>query len=268
MKKLLSVLSASAAALCCMCLTACKPASDFERVTDKGTFVVGVTVYEPMDYIDEDGEWAGFDAEVAALVAAEWGVKIQYTIIKWNNKVAELDSYAIDAIWNGMTADAELGKKIDFSTSYAENKQVAVVRSSDVAAITDGDKIKAARIAVERGSAGDTVATDTVKGTVINRVDTQVNALLEVAAGASDVAIIDYVMADSVVGKGDYKDLVIVDPDEVSYDREVFAVGLRKGSDLTERINALLKGYYADGTLRALADKYGSVALNTAALSA
>ncbi len=123
-------------------------------------------------------------------------------------------------------------------------------------------------MAVERGSAGDTVATETVKAAVVNRVDTQVNALLEVASGASEVAIIDYVMADSVVGKGDYSELAIVDPDTVSYDREVFAVGLRKGSDLTEKINALLKKYYADGTLRELADKYGSVALNTSALSA
>jgi len=268
MKKPIAFISAMAVALCGAFLTACKPSSDFERVIDKGTFVVGVTIYEPMDYIDGDGEWAGFDAEVAALVAAEWGVKIQYTIIKWNNKVAELDSYAIDAIWNGMTADAELGKQIDFSASYAENKQVAVVKKSDADRITDGERIKACSVAVERGSAGDTVATETVKAAVVNRVDTQVNALLEVASGASEVAIIDYVMADSVVGKGDYSELAIVDPDTVSYDREVFAVGLRKGRDLTEKINALLKKYYADGTLRELADKYGSVALNTSALSA
>lgn len=268
MKKLLSLLCAVVAAACCFSLAACNRASDFESVKSKGTFVVGVTIYEPMDYIDEDGEWAGFDAEVAALMAEEWGVKIQYCIIKWNNKVAELESGAIDAIWNGMTADEELGKQIDFSTSYAENKQVAVISKSKAAAITNGEQIKASKIAVERGSAGDKVATETVQATVINRVEAQVNALLEVTAGTSDVAIIDNVMANSVVGKGDYSDLMIVDPDVVCYDREVFAVGLRKGSDLTEKINELLKKYYEDGTLRALADKYGSVALNTSALSA
>lgn len=268
MKKLLSLLCCIIATVCCLGTAACKPASDYERIKEKGTFVVGVTLYEPMDFLDDNGEWVGFDAEVAALAAEEWGVKVQFVIIKWANKVAELNSYAIDAIWNGMTAGEELGKQIDFSTSYAENKQVAVIKKSNAAIITNAEQIKSCKIAVERGSAGDTVATETVQADEINRVDAQVNALLEVAAGTSEVAIIDNVMADSVVGKGDYADLMIVDPDEVSYNREIFAVGLRKGSDLTEKLNALLKKYYNDGTLRALADKYGSIALNTSALSA
>lgn len=269
MKRFLSLISATLLSIVfAFSLAACGGSSDYERILAKKTFVVGVTIYDPMDYLDDNGEWTGFDAEVAALVAQEWGVKIQYDIIKWNNKVAELNSRTIDAIWNGMTADEELGKQIDFSTSYAENKQVAVIKKSAQNAIADVAAVKASKIAVERGSAGDTVATETIAAANINRVDAQVNALLEVASGASDVAIIDYIMADSVVGKGDYADLMTVNPDEVAFEREVFAVGLRKGSDLTEKINALLKKYYDDGTLTRLAEKYGSVALNKSALSA
>ena len=242
--------------------------SDFERIQANGKMVVGVTLYEPMDYQDENGEWIGFDADLAKMMAQEWGVTAEFTIIRWNNKVAELNSRNIDVIWNGMTADEELGRQIDFSVSYAENMQVAVIQSSNASTIYDVDTVKAAQIAVERGSAGDTVATETLNAGSLNRVDSQLNALLEVEAGTSDVALIDYSMAYSVVGKGDFSNLMIVDTDAVSFEREVFAVGLRKGSDLTARINALFKEYYADGTLASLAEKYQGVALNDDALSA
>lgn len=242
--------------------------SDFERIQANGKMVVGVTLYEPMDYQDENGEWIGFDADLAKMMAQEWGVTAEFTIIRWNNKVAELNSRNIDVIWNGMTADEELGRQIDFSVSYAENMQVAVIQSSNASTIYDVDTVKAAQIAVERGSAGDTVATETLNAGSLNRVDSQLNALLEVEAGTSDVALIDYTMAYSVVGKGDFSNLMIVDTDAVSFEREVFAVGLRKGSDLTARINALFKEYYADGTLASLAEKYQGVALNDDALSA
>ena len=235
--------------------------SDFERIQANGKMVVGVTLYEPMDYQDENGEWIGFDADLAKMMAQEWGVTAEFTIIRWNNKVAELNSRNIDVIWNGMTADEELGRQIDFSVSYAENMQVAVIQSSNASTIYDVDTVKAAQIAVERGSAGDTVATETLNAGSLNRVDSQLNALLEVEAGTSDVALIDYTMAYSVVGKGDFSNLMIVDTDAVSF-------GIRKGSDLTARINALFKEYYADGTLASLAEKYQGVALNDDALSA
>ena len=118
-------------------------------------------------------------------------------------------------------------------------------------------------IAVENGSAGATVAEETIKGTTINKVTAMVDALSEVLAGTSDVAIIDITMAQSVVGKGAYADLQILDG--ASYGDEIFAVGLRQGSDLKAELDAFLKAKYADGTMTALAEKY-SVGLNTDAL--
>ena len=90
-----------------------------------------------------------------------------------------------------------------------------------------------------------------------------VDALNEVLSGTSEVAIIDITMAQSVVGKGMYADLEILDG--ASYGDEIFAVGLRKGSDLKSELDAFLKAKYADGTLAALAEKY-NVGLNTDAL--
>ena len=246
-----------------MALVSCTSgnAGDLAKVKEDGKLVVGVTVYPPMDYIDEEsGEWTGFDAELAKMFAESLGVNCQIVIITWGNKVAELNSKQIDLVWNGMTASEELGQQIDFSVSYAKNAQVAVVKKGSTLTV---DGVKDAKIAVENGSAGATVAEENIKGTNINKVTAQVDALNEVMAGTSDVAIVDITMAQSIVGNGSYADLEILAG--ASYGDEIFAVGLRQGSDLKAELDAFLKAKYADGTLTALAAKY-SVGLNTEAL--
>ena len=237
-----------------------EPASDLQAVKDADKLVVGVTVYEPMDYLDEDNEWTGFDAELAKMFADSLGVNCQLVIINWSEKVAELNSKQIDLIWNGMTASEELGKEIDFSVSYAKNAQVAVVKADST--ITK-DQVKNSSIAVENGSAGQTVAEDDIQATNITPVTAQIDALNEVKAGTSQVAIVDITMAQNIVGKGEYANLKIVEG--ASYGDEIFAVGLRKGSDLKAELDAFLKAKYADGTITALAEKY-NVGINEDAL--
>ena len=261
MKKLISIILAVLMIASAVSLVSCGKGSDMEAVKEAKKIVVGVTIYKPMDYVGEDGEWTGFDAELAKMYAESLGVNCQIVIIDWNNKVADLDSNQIDLIWNGMTASDKLGEQIDFSVSYAKNAQVAVVNKNST--ITK-DTIKNAKVAVENGSAGETVARDTIGATnIIEKSDGQVGALAEVLAGTSDVAIIDITMAQSVVGKGEYENLMILDG--ASYGEEVFAVGLRKGSDLKESLDAFLKAKYADGTITDLAAKY-EVGINTDAL--
>ena len=260
MKKIISLLMV--AIMLIACLTACQSAEkgDVDTVKDAGKLVVGVTVYKPMDYLDENDAWTGFDAELAQMFAKELGVNCQLVIINWNNKVAELNSNQIDLIWNGMTASDELGQQIDFSVSYAKNAQVAVVKKGSTLTAAG---VKDAKIAVENGSAGATVAEETIGGKNINKVTAMVDALGEVLAGTSEVAIVDITMAQNVVGKGAYEDLQILEG--ASYGDEIFAVGLRQGSDLKPLLDKFLKDKYADGTMTALAEKY-NVGLNTDAL--
>ncbi len=265
MKKLLiAILAMMLSVVTMFSMTACnEEKSDLERVKENNKLVVGVTIYDPMDYIDDEtGDWVGFDAELAKMFADELGVNCQIVIITWSQKVAELNSKQIDLVWNGMTASSELGEQIDFSVSYAQNAQVAVVK--DTSTITTKDQIKSAKIAVEDGSAGADVASE-IQATSVTPVTAQVDALNEVKAGTSDVAIIDMTMAQSVVGKNEYSTLKIVSG--VSYNDEIFAVGLRKGSDLKAKLDQFLKAKYADGTMATLAEKY-RVVLNTDALSA
>jgi polar amino acid transport system substrate-binding protein len=263
MKKLLTLALTLVIALsACLGLTACANKSDIEAVKANGKLVVGVTVYKPMDYLNEDNEWDGFDAILAKQFAESLGVNCQLVIITWSQKVTELNSRQIDLVWNGMTASEDLGKEIDFSVSYAKNAQVAVVKADS--AIATKEQIKDAKIAVENKSAGHTVASDDIKAASIVPVTAQVDALTEVKAGTSEVAIIDITMAQSVVGKGEYADLKIVEG--VSYGDEIFAVGLRKGSDLKAKLDEFLKAKYADGTMTNLAAQF-EVGLNTDALS-
>ncbi len=237
-----------------------EPASDLQAVKDADKLVVGVTIYEPMDYLDEEDQWTGFDAELAKMFADSLGVNCQLVIINWSEKVAELNSKQIDLIWNGMTASDELGKEIDFSVSYAKNAQVAVVKSDST--ITAA-QVAASSIAVENGSAGMTVAQTDLQAANITPVTAQIDALNEVKAGTSQVAIVDITMAQNIVGKGEYANLKIVEG--ASYGDEIFAVGLRKGSDLKAELDAFLKAKYADGTITALAEKY-NVGINADAL--
>ena len=248
MKKIVCLILAFATLACCMvALGSC----------GKQKLVVGITDYAPMDYKDGNGNWIGFDAELATMFAEYIGKEVVFQEIVWDNKVADLNSGAIDLVWNGMTASEELGTKIDFSTPYAKNEQVLVVKSgSEVTA----ENAKNFKIAVEKGSAGNSVAEDIIGATNLVKAEKQLDALLEVATGASDVAVVDLTLATSVLGKGEYKDLVVIEGTD--YGAEVFAVGLKQGSDLKAKLDEFLAQKYEDGTLAALAKKCESVVVN------
>ena len=241
------------------------PKSDYSQVTNSKFLNVGITIYEPMDYFDEDGETiVGFDASLARDFAKSLGATARFTLIAWDSKILELSSGAIDVIWNGMTITDELKSNIDVSTAYATNYQCVVVKESRLAEFTSPDSLKTFKVAVEAGSAG----ADAVKSYVAPiEVRSQEAALLEVKSGSSDAAVIDVTMANAIVGKADFTGLAKVAPEAIAFDKEDFGVGLRKGSDLTSRLNTFLKGAYADGSMAKLSETYG-VALNDATLKA
>ena len=100
---------------------------DIAYIQDKGTLIVGITNFAPMDYKDENGEWIGFDADMAKLVAQELGVEVQFIEIDWDNKVMELNSKNIDVVWNGMTLTSEVTSAMECTNAYCNNAQVVVV---------------------------------------------------------------------------------------------------------------------------------------------
>jgi polar amino acid transport system substrate-binding protein len=107
--------------------TASETDSDVEYIQGKGTLIVGITDFEPMDYKDDNGEWIGFDADMAKLVAEKLGVEVQFVEIDWDNKIMELDSKNIDVVWNGMTLTSETTEAMECTNAYCNNAQVVVV---------------------------------------------------------------------------------------------------------------------------------------------
>jgi polar amino acid transport system substrate-binding protein len=231
---------------------------DLAYVTGNGKLLIGYTVYEPMNYTDESGNFTGFDTEFAQAVCEKLGVTPEFVEINWDTKVVELDAKSIDCIWNGMTITDELKENIAVSDPYVKNMQVVVIRTADAAKYTDTATLSAASLVAEAGSAGESVIKDNAdlsKATYV-AVSKQTDALMEVKAGTSDAAVLDWTLAKSMVGEGtDYADLQMVDGVELSV--EEYGIGFRKDSTLCTKVNEIMAELIADGTLPALAEKYG-----------
>ena len=226
--------------------------SDSEYVKDKGTLVVGITDYAPMDFKDENGEWIGFDADMAKAFAKSLGVKVEFVEIEWGNKIMELDGKTIDCVWNGMTLTDEVKAGMECSKVYCKNGQTVIVPADVAEQYQTEDSLKDLTFAVEAGSAGEDQAE--ILGANFTPVETQANALMEVAAGTSDAAIVDSLMAGAMVGEGtSYADLTYT----IILNSEDFGVGFRKGSDLAAKLNDFFAASYADGSLMECAETYG-----------
>ena len=253
MKKLVSCALVAVMALSMVaCGSSKNVASDSEYVKNNGKLVVGITDFAPMDYKDDAGNWIGFDADMAAAFADSLGVEVEFVEIDWDNKVLELDGKTIDCVWNGMTLTDEVKSAMDCSNAYCNNAQVVVVKSEVADQYQTVDSVKELTFAVEAGSAGE--AEVTALGINCTPVKQQSDAVMEVAAGTSDAAAIDALMAAAMVGEGTgYADLTYT----VSLNSEEYGVGFRKGSDLVSALNDFLKASYEDGTMMATAEKYG-----------
>lgn len=228
--------------------------SDLHYVQEKGTLVIGYTVYAPMNYTDDSGEFTGFDTELALAVSEILGLTPEFVEIDWSTKEIELAAKSIDCIWNGLTINEDRKAQMEITLPYVQNAQVVVIKEG-----TDYESTASLigkTIAAESGSAGEqTVLADEnlVQAELITK-EVQTACLMEVAAGTADAAVLDLTLANSMIGEGtDYANLKIVDRLGV----EEYGVAFRKGSDIVQEVNAALATLKEQGILQELADKYG-----------
>lgn len=232
--------------------------SDLAYVQDKGTLVVGITNFEPMDYQDADGQWIGFDADMAKAFAASLGVEVEFIEINWDYKVFELEAKSIDCVWNGMTLNDEVMAAMSTSVPYCRNAQVLVVPADKAADYENLTSLEGLSVAVESGSAGEDAAE--ALGASTTPVQKQSDTLLEVSAGTSDAAVIDLLMAGAMIGEGtSYSNLTyVLNLNTVQgLESENYGVGFRPGSDLVDAFNGFWAASVADGTALAAAETYG-----------
>ena len=202
--------------------------SDLAYIQSNGKMVVGYTVYEPMHYTDAAGSFTGFATELAAK--------------------------SIDCIWNGLTLTDDREENMACTKPYVKNAQVVVVKEgTDYTSTAD---LIGKTVVAEAGSAGETTITENADLSQADYIakSVQTDCLMEVAAGTADAAILDLTLASAMIGEGtDYADLKMVDELNV----EEYGVAFRKGSDVPDAVNTAFDELKADGTMQALADKYG-----------
>lgn len=259
--KRIATLILALAVLCCSLLsfTACSDeVKDVKQIEEKGYFVCGITVYEPMNYFDEGGNLVGFDTEFAQAVAEYLGLEVKFQVIDWPSKYLELNKGSIDCIWNGFTYGLEDGVSradyVDFTYSYLENRQCIVTKADRLGELNSAAAFAGKTAAVEGGSSGEGVAEGLTDEANVSKFTSQLDALLELNQGKVDFIVIDYQMAKQYAGSADYASLAIntaVEPES-----EVYAIGCRKGSDFTAKLNEAIAALSANGKLAEIAAKY------------
>ena len=214
--------------------------------------IVGITNFEPMDYPDANGEWIGFDADMAKAFAEYLQVEVEFIEINWDNKALELENKGIDVVWNGMTLTEEVMGLMGTSEPYCLNGQVVVVPADVADQYQTVESLADLAFAVENGSAG-AAQLDALE-IPYTALQTQANALMEVAAGTSEACVIDLLMAGAMIGEGtDYPDLTYT----VQLNSEEYGVGFRQESDLVDAFNTFWKEAYDAGTVMEVANTYG-----------
>jgi polar amino acid transport system substrate-binding protein len=229
----------------------------------KDTIVVAYTVYKPMNYENDNGEFVGFDTDLAkAVLEDKLGYNIIFKEIDWNQRYLELEAGTIDCIWNGFTANTAdpdgvmRSEKVDFSYNYMLNKQVIVTTEAIAATVTGFDSLAGKVGGVEEGSAGDTHLGN-LTGSVKKSFGSQLDALRDLVLGTVDFVVLDEQLATAYVGNGDFQNLVIVEA--LSSDVEYYAIGFKKGSELTAKVNAALEELAAEGKIDEIAQRYNLV---------
>lgn len=225
--------------------------SDLAYVQNKGTLVIGITEYAPMNYLDENDDWTGFDTEFARAVAEKLDVTAEFIEIEWDSKIFELNSKAIDCVWNGMTLTDEVLNSMSCTDPYVVNAQVLVMNKDKIGEYTTIESLADLTFVAEAGSAGGKAIE--AAGYTYTEVGTQADALMEVAAGAEDACVIDITMARAMTGEStSYENLTY----GLAFTTENYGIGFRKDSDITSKVNEIITELYEDGTLPALAEKY------------
>ena len=255
MKKIIALVLALV--LCSLALFACDKKDD--------TLVCGITIIPGLNEKDANGNWIGFESEFAMEVGKIIGMDVEFQEIDWAQKYNELNAGAIDCVWNGFTANSTdkdaSGKEVkrsdlvDFSYGYMLNQQCIVVKKDKLADYTNEASLAGKTACVEGGSAGEAYVIGVTDEANVKKATAQIGAFPEVKSGAVDFIVVDIILAQNMCGKGDYTDLAIVE--DIELESEIYAVGFKKGSELTAKVNEAIKELEANGKLMELAEKYG-----------
>lgn len=236
-----------------------EPKTDWSYIQDKGTFVLGFDQeFPPMGFVDDNGDYAGFDIDVAKECCKSLGVELVLQPINWDTKELELFTKNIDCIWNGFTITDERKNEMNFSQPYMNNKQVVVVKKSEADNYTSKEDMVGKKIAVQTSSAAlDLVLAETIlKNNKPIEIDSNVQILNDIKNGIEDVAVMDSVLAGYAIenNKALKESLTLVD---ITFSTEKYGIAFRKDSDAAAKLDKVIAELYNNGKMVEIANKYG-----------
>ncbi len=241
-------------------LAGCKKEDkDSDNKDGKKTFTVGFDAeYPPYGYMDDNGDYTGFDLELADEVCKLKGWSLKKQPIIWDNKDNELNSGSIDCIWNGFTMNKR-ENKYTWSDPYVDNSQVIVTKTDsgikelkDLADKTVGVQAASAALNVLQDKDEQKELADTFK--TLQEFADYNTAFVELEAGSVDAIAMDIGVAQYQLNSRGSDKFVILD---THLNTEKYAIGFKKGNaELCKEVNEALHTLKKNGTFDKLAEKY------------
>lgn len=218
---------------------------------DGGTLRMGTNAtFPPYEFVGDDGNVQGIDADIAAAVADKLGMKLEITDMEFDSLIPALQSDTIDMALAGMTVTPERQESVDFSDSYAKGVQVIIVK--DGSDIASPDDLEGKSIGVQTGTTGDIYCTDDYGQEHVKQFNNGPLAVAALVNGQVDCVVIDQEPAKNYVAAN--SGLKILD---TAYADEDYAIAIKKGNtELLDKVNGALKELEGDGTLQSIVDKY------------
>ena len=231
-------------------------------MADGEVFKMGIDAdYPPFSFLDENGDYAGFDVEMCRAVCGLYGWTLEIVPINWDTKLISLDNKEHDCVWSGMTIlDTMKEQGYVLSFPYYDNTQVVLTKEgSGIGTLAD---LAGKRVAVQMGTSGEALLQDpdgqlelskTFEGGAAIPMENFLVCATELDAGGVDAVVIDLPVAENQCKK--YQGFVIL---EENLGNEQYGICFRSGDDeLCKKVEEGIMKLVEDGTYLALAEKYG-----------
>ena len=236
--------------------------TDSEYIIKNGKIIIGFDgTLSPMTFYNKNNELTGFDIEFAKAVCQQLDIKVEFKEINWDQKETDLKKRNIDCIWGGLSVTDERRERIKFSRVYMNNKQVVVIRKSNIFKYTVLDSLSESKLGSKTGSLGEDAIETYLPHANYKGFFSIEEMFTELKKGMLDAIVIDYTIAKDNINNNGFTDLMIIESIELIDDQ--YAIGFRYGSDMSQKVNGIIKTMMSDGSLNEIAKKYDLLNLYT-----
>ena len=234
---------------------------NWDKYQQQKSITVGFdNTFVPMGFEEKNGNYAGFDIELAKYVSKKLGITVHFQPIDWDMKETELQNGTIDAIWNGYSATDERREKVAFTIPYMQNTQILVVKKTS--GIHSVEDMTGKVLGAQNGSSGmldfeehPEVLKNRVKGGDADQYQSVNEAIIDLKNDRIDALLIDRVYADYYLTTEEIADEYDTIPS--GFESESFAVGVRPADKkLLEALNQAFKELYQEGIFQQISKKW------------